>query len=404
MDGPRIDVLAERLLEAMVEAGYADNTVAMTRYVLRDICARHHEAGSGGYDQKVVDSFVADTIDGQHEGRISVGQRRLYLRTARRLGCLNEGELEFGRRPTKETGLCPSLGTAVSSLAANREWSRKTAENVRRAAIPYLRWIQGRGIDDLAMVDAETVRAYFVEASGRMEPGSLDAIRRRLRKLHEHLANEGLARRLDDAFSFAVRVGHRIGRPASHDELASTLAQVDRGDPKGKRDYAVILLGAVLGLRGIDIVGLALGDVDWANGEIAVRQSKTGRVVALPLTADVGLALQDYLLAGRPSSEDGHVFLSCRAPFGPLGSTVPYQVLNSYRRKADLPPTQFHSLRRAVGTNLVIGGTPVSTVAQILGHSDIDSTRQYISLDTEHLKGVAIDLRGLPPMRWGASE
>ena len=285
MDGPSIDCLAERLLGAMADAGYATNPVALTRCVLRAICVRHREAGSTGYDQEVVDGFVADALDGELRGDVSAGQRRLFVRVARRLESMVEGELEFGRRPTKATGLCPRLEAAVSSLASNREWSRETTESVRRAAIPYLRWVQGRGIDDLAAVDADVVRAYFVEASGRMEPGSVDAIRRRLRKFHGHLADEGLARRLDEAFGFTVRVGHRIGQPASHDELAGTLALVDRDCPKGKRDYAVILLGVVLGLRGVDVVGLTRGDIDWANGEIAVRQSKTGRVVALPLTA-----------------------------------------------------------------------------------------------------------------------
>lgn len=401
MREPGIRELADGLVALMATAGYSDSAVESTSHALKNICKLHEEAGKETYDQGIVDAYVADAVAREKSGKISKGQRRFYARTARYLGEAREGKVDFGSHAARDHGLCPRFESAASSLSCNHEWSDGVTEAVRRAAIPYMRWLQGRGIESFEAVDARIVRDYFVEVSGHMEPSSIEAIRGRLKKFHEHLAAESLADDLDGAFGFSIRARHRILKPASHGELACVLGLIDRGEPKGKRDYAIILLGAVLGLRGVDIVGLSRGDVDWANGEINVRQAKTGRMVALPLTADVGEALQDYLLEGRPDRSDDSIFLSCRAPFAPLSPSVPYQILNAYRAKAGLPRERFHGLRRAVGTGLVVGGTPVSTVAQILGHADIEPTRQYISLDSGRLKEVALGLDGLPPMNWG---
>ena len=161
--------------------------------------------------------------------------------------------------------------------------------------------------------------------------------------------------------------------------------------------YAVIVLAAVTGLRSVDIINLPLTAIDWINGEIRITQSKTEKTLALPLTKDVGMAIQDYILNGRPDSDLPFVFLHGRAPYVKMGRTLPYQIFNGYRLKLGLPKCAFHGLRRAVGTNMVVAGIPVTTVSQVLGHSGIDPTKQYISLDSVHLKECALDLNGFMP-------
>ena len=119
-------------------------------------------------------------------------------------------------------------------------------------------------------------------------------------------------------------------------------------------------------------------------------------MLALPLTADVGQAIQDYILHGRPDSELPNLFLTARSPHTAFASRGLYSVFNNTRKKLGLPPCPSHRLRRAVGTNMVIAGIPVSTVAQVLGHSDLSATKQYISLDSVHLKQCALDFSKLP--------
>jgi integrase len=117
----------------------------------------------------------------------------------------------------------------------------------------------------------------------------------------------------------------------------------------------------------------------------------------LPLTTDVGVAVRDYILNSRPESSLANVFLRTNAPIREVSHPILYGQFNSYRAKIGLPKCSFHGLRRALGSNMVISGAPVTIVAQVLGHSDIDSTKQYISLDTIHLKECALDFTGIAP-------
>lgn len=138
-------------------------------------------------------------------------------------------------------------------------------------------------------------------------------------------------------------------------------------------------------------------DIDWPNGEFRINQSKTGKSLALPLTTDVGMAIEDYIKHGRPQSGLGYVFLRAKAPYREITPAALYGQYNVYRTAAGLTKSPFHALRRTIGTNMVMSDIPVTTVAQVLGHADIDSTRKYISLDTKHLKDCALDFNGIEP-------
>ena len=185
------------------------------------------------------------------------------------------------------------------------------------------------------------------------------------------------------------------------DELAAVLAQVDCNTARGKRNYAMILLGVVTGLRAVDVARLKLSNVDWIRGEITIVQAKTGKTLVLPLTTDVGEALKDYILHARPRGLADNVFLRNLAPNLPFKDSCSIgNMYDVYRRKAGLAREAFdgkcfHSLRRALGKNMVTAGVSVTDVAQVLGQEDIDSAKKYIALDSEHLKECALGLSGI---------
>jgi integrase len=193
-------------------------------------------------------------------------------------------------------------------------------------------------------------------------------------------------------FLFRVPVERKIKPFIPQDEIAVVLNSINRNTARGKRDYAIILLAAVTGLRGIDIVELSLNSICWRSGEIKIIQEKTGNALALPLTADVGEAIREYILNARPQSESNHVFLSTRIPFSAMHRRTPNKILKAYCAKVGLPQQRsFHSLRRGVATNMVTSGVSIVTVAQTLGHKTINPTKQYISLDSQNLKECALD-------------
>jgi integrase len=222
-----------------------------------------------------------------------------------------------------------------------------------------------------------------------------------LRKLYAFLFNTGLSVSAYKALlSFSVNRESKIFPALPKSDIAKMLDVIDRNTVLGKRAYAAMLLGTVLGLRACDVVALKLTDIDWVSGKITLVQSKTGKTVALPLTTDVGEALSDYILNARPKTDSLQVFMRLNAPFTPIMSAVTIGEIYSYCcRKAGLPDfRKFHNLRRSLGTSLVNTGTPAPDTAQILGDTDVNSIKPYIAADNEHLKLCALSFEGISPV------
>jgi integrase len=174
------------------------------------------------------------------------------------------------------------------------------------------------------------------------------------------------------------------------------LAAVDRSSTKGKRDYVILLLACRLGLRAGDIRTLKLDQLRWEDSTIEITQSKTGTALRLPLTGEVGDALIDYLKSGRPQTTHREIFLKVNPPFDPFTGNNLHHIVTYWRLLAGI---QFrtpqkrgaHSLRHTVATRLLEKGTPFATIAEILGHSSLESTRIYAKADVEALRSVALD-------------
>ena len=110
----------------------------------------------------------------------------------------------------------------------------------------------------------------------------------------------------------------RIPSVWTADELKKLIAAIDRGNPKGKRDYAIILLACCLGMRCTDIKNLKMENFRWEEKKLIFIQSKTRQPLSLPLTPEVGWAVIDYLKYGRPKIDSPYIFVKHMAPFGPF--------------------------------------------------------------------------------------
>jgi integrase len=163
----------------------------------------------------------------------------------------------------------------------------------------------------------------------------------------------------------------------------------------------MFMLAIVTGLRAVDITRLKLTDIDWRRGEINLVQSKTSQNLQLPLTADIGEALRDYILNGRQKVKEPEVFLRHLPPYRAFADAVAigdiydeYRKSAGYERKA-FDGKGFHSLRRTVGTNLVTSDVTLEEAAQILGKVNPESMKKYVALDVAHLKECALDFEDI---------
>jgi integrase/recombinase XerD len=176
------------------------------------------------------------------------------------------------------------------------------------------------------------------------------------------------------------------------DEVERILASCDSSSSVGKRDRAILLLLARLGLRAGDIVQLHLRDIDWKDAWVRVC-GKGGRQTRLPLTQEVGDAIVDYLQDGRPQTDDGRVFVCCRAPFRSLGSycAVSARVAQAIRRAGVTLPSRgaAHLLRHSVATSLLRHGASLQDIATLLRHRSIQTTQIYAKVDVLSLSQIA---------------
>lgn len=191
--------------------------------------------------------------------------------------------------------------------------------------------------------------------------------------------------------------GRSIPAILSTDQINSILSVIDRASPKGKRDYAMLILAARLGLRSIDIRTLELENLNWERSTIEITQSKTYRPLVLPIQNEVGEALIDYLRNGRPKSEHREVFLWACDPYKPLSSSgTMSQIIDQYRKRANIPSPPLgkrgmHTLRHSLASEMINREIPLTTISGILGHSTERSTHVYTKINITALRTAALN-------------
>jgi len=183
-----------------------------------------------------------------------------------------------------------------------------------------------------------------------------------------------------------------IPRGIAPDLVRRLLAQINRHTPMGRRDYAILLLLARLGLRASEVVSLELDDIDWTDGSVSVR-GKNGRRSQLPLPADVGEAIVAYLQHGRPLSSCRRVFLRAKAPVrGFLGPTAVCSIVRHALLRAgiDAPTTGAHQFRHGLATEMLRRGASLSEIGELLGHRSPETTKIYTKVDIDALRTLAL--------------
>jgi integrase len=274
-----------------------------------------------------------------------------------------------------------------------------TVRSYATVAGEFLAFTGRRG--GLAGLDAGIIGAFVATLAG-YQAKTVEHKRCAVRSFLRFAGSDGL---VDGAVLEAVpaaKPARQARIPSVWDpaEVTKILRAVDRGNPCGKRDYAIILLITRLGLRGIDVRRLRFGDLDWPGNRLSVVQAKTGRRVQLPLLKDVGWAIIDYIRHGRPQSDCPEVFLRHTAPIGPFSDQDHlHQILVKHARTAHVPVGEkrrhgMHSLRHTLATRLMEDGTPVEQIADILGHQSVASTGVYLKSSLGLLAKCALDPDG----------
>lgn len=187
-----------------------------------------------------------------------------------------------------------------------------------------------------------------------------------------------------------------IPRAISADHVRQLLASIDRRTPLGRRDYAVLLLLARLGLRSSEVALLELDDIDWNTARLYVR-GKGAQRLELPLPAEVGKAIVAYLRHGRPPTTSRRVFLRAKAPIRGLqgACAIGSIVRHSLQRAGINAPTKgAHQFRHGLATQMLRQGASLGEIGEVLGHRHPQTTTIYTKVDIEALRTLALPWPG----------
>jgi site-specific recombinase XerD len=245
-------------------------------------------------------------------------------------------------------------------------------------------------VADLRRLTASEVTAYVMDGCGK---GSVDSAKRlttSMRSLLRFLFAKGWVT-VELAPAVPTVAGWRASLPRAVEPgwVDQLLDSCDRDRVVGRRDYAILLLLSRLGLRAGEVAALTLDDVGWRVGELAVPRGKTRRRDRLPLAADVGEALADYLRLAPRRHERRALFMRVVAPAVGLTVHGVQQVVRHACERAGLPSFGPHRLRHTVAVELLRAGAGLPEIAQLLRQRSLSSTAIYAKVDRDSLRGLA---------------
>jgi len=400
LDGKkRIWELLKEYEKSLEEYGLSYSTRLHSSGRARTIAIRHEQENKEYIDGGIVAEYFREVDERRYNGGISKDHYYMLRREAERfIFFVETGEL---RLPNPRLGpkqeILPEF-KRIADAFLSEKMHPNTRNDARWVVHKYFAWLEYRGFYDLCEVEARQIQAFLLDCSSKLATNSIHNIKLYLSKLYSHLYKTGLSKSPYQAlFSFKVNRESKMRPVMSREEIASVLDGINRDTVLGKRNYAVMILGVVLGLRACDVANLKFDDIDWRNGRIKILQMKTAKTVVLPLTKDVGEALKDYIINARPEVNYKHIFLSMFAPHQPLAAAVSIgNIFNACCKAVGLDfGSQFHILRRSLGTAMINTGTPVTTVSQVFGHADMDEAKKYIAVDKEHLKLCSLSFEGI---------
>jgi len=407
-----VDVRAavSRVLAVLREAGRAEDTVRRQQIVLDRFAVFLAGRSLDMASEQVCIDFIANQT-GVRLGSLRESAKDRDVQAVRRPVVLMTEALagrtvEVDRSVIALKDGCPAKFRPLRDdyLASCRERGNAEATTIAkdRAASRFLGYLNEVGADDLAALGVRDLSGFFVRQRQRgLRRKTIASMRSCLADFLVFSAAagktpQGLADRLPP---------HRHVRHESEphlwtaDEIRRLLAVIDRQSATGKRDYAMILATARLGLRISDLRHLELGDLDWRAKQITIVVHKTGRPLSLPLLHDVGWAIIDYVRGGRPETACPKVFVKHRHPFDAFGcaSSVASRLSrHAARAGIEFPPGQvcgMHSLRGALAVAMIGNGTPMPVVSAVLGHACSDTTQAYyLRFDVERLRCCALDV------------
>jgi site-specific recombinase XerD len=315
---------------------------------------------------------------------------------------INAGTLVPKKELMVFAGSIGELMTRYLTYKSTFRLANHTLDEYKQQLFRFLVFLNEENIMNIKAVNVLHFLLYLKKINPRFASLPHMAIRI-LRDFFKYLYNQGF---LDLDVSSSIPKDNYKKQPKlpstyAKEEVEVLINHIDRASKAGKRNYAIVLLAARLGLRASDIANLKFEDIHWEMDTIQIYQYKTGKKLELPLLPEIGNAIIEYLKYGRPVSSSHHVFLVANSPFNPIsGSLVGTLVqkifaasgINIHNRKHGP-----HALRHSLAGFLLENRVQLPVISEVLGHKTSESTRFYLRIDINSLKNCMLDVPVVDP-------
>ncbi len=410
MERATIKQLSEAVLGELRRLGYAAETIRMYRTLYCSLLRYADEKKIKYHSSEVCERWLKDSF-GIDPALVVTRKEDSYKREnylpIRVCQCLTEWQLH-GCLPLKRQGKLAACElpqpfrvgyesyTAFCREAGYSEGGTYSRLNrIKR----MLLFFDQHGVSDPQAITAGDISAFFksqIELDSRTVATMLVSCRVFFRHLHRMgLTREDLAQKLP---SVRANRQFRLPRIWRQEDVLAVLNSIDRGNPVGKRDYAILMLVTRYGLRSADVKTLKLSSLRWNENLIEIVQNKTGTPLRLPLMRDVGWAIIDYLQNGRPVSPCPEVFLTSTVPIRPFGchSCGLNAILSKRVQEAGVRiprdvPKGMHALRHTLASAMLANDVELPVISSVLGHLTSEATGVYLHTDIERLRECALD-------------
>lgn len=398
-----LELLAEGVITYLQKLAYSHSRINQYRSAWQRVDVYMRDRGLQHYSASVGEAFIYHLIGTRTYGNLDRWEKDIIQCTNVLTEFLETGSVKYRRNQIFRELHGPIGKTMLSYIDYKKSYgiSHQTLEGYKKDLQHFLNYLKDHGTTELNSMN----QLFLLNYSNQMGFFTPYARHRNLLNIKSYLRyiyDQGLTE--TDCSRFLPKDKYvkqpKLPSTYSKDEVKALLAAIDRSSPKGKRDYAMVLITARLGLRASDVCNLTFESLQWEKNIICLRQQKTQSRIELPLLSEIGEAIIDYLRYGRPSSQLPFIFLHVKFPYDRLNRSTLHSIVCLYLRRANIHYENErkhgpHALRHSLAGVLLEKKTPLPVISEVLGHKNTESTRFYLRIDMNTLRQCTLEV---PPV------
>jgi site-specific recombinase XerD len=353
-------------------------------------------------DATVCENYLLQEFDNRDYWTLSKREKDCVKVFSSLIEFIETGTIQAPKEVIDFEGQIGNLMINYLAFKASQRLAKHTVDEYGQHLSRFLRFLKGNGVVSIQYVN----QLHILNFIKSIDPKTLALAHLTLRTLRDFFRYLYSNQVLDVDFSLIIprdnyKAQAKMPSIYTKVEIQNLIGSVDISCATGKRDYAIILLAARLGMRASDIANLKFENIFWERNTIDLTQYKTGKKIELPLLSEVGNAIVDYLKYGRPKLNEPFVFLCARSPFNPIHSGVITQIVNHAFAKSGINTKDRkhgpHALRHSLAGRLLERQTVLPVISEVLGHENTESTRFYLRVDLTSMRQCTLEVPEVLP-------